>query len=193
MNDSEGLRLPPQLEAIESDTRAIAFGMASERLTGALLRSLAASKPAGELLEVGTGTGLATAWLLDGMSRDAQLTSVDFDAKVIEVARRHLGADRRLSLHCADGNEFLAGLAGRSFDLIFADTWAGKYESLDATLELLAVGGLYVIDDMLPQANWPEGHAPKVQRLLEDLSGRRQLQVTRLSWASGLVVATRVE
>jgi predicted O-methyltransferase YrrM len=39
------------------------FGMASDPLTGALLATLAASKPGGRFLELGTGTGGATAWL----------------------------------------------------------------------------------------------------------------------------------
>jgi predicted O-methyltransferase YrrM len=55
--------------------------MASEPLVGALLRSLAASKPGGRFLELGTGTGVATAWLLDGMDDRATLVSVDNDAR----------------------------------------------------------------------------------------------------------------
>jgi len=42
----------------------------------------------------------------------------------------------------------------------------GKFELLDAALALLKVGGLYVIDDMLPQANWPRRHAPRAPRLI---------------------------
>jgi predicted O-methyltransferase YrrM len=40
--------------------------MPSEPRTGAFLRELCAGKPGGNLLELGTGTGLATAWMLDG-------------------------------------------------------------------------------------------------------------------------------
>ena len=28
---------------------------------------------------------------------------------------------------------------------------------------------MYVIDDLLPQPNWPDGHAPKVPALIDDL------------------------
>jgi hypothetical protein len=31
---------------------------------------------------------------------------------------------------------------------------------------MLKPGGLYVIDDMLPQPNWPEGHAAKAEVLI---------------------------
>lgn len=47
--------------------------MGSDHLTGSLLRTLVASKPSGMVLELGTETGLATAWLLDGMDAQARL------------------------------------------------------------------------------------------------------------------------
>lgn len=64
---------PAALTDIERETKAIGFPMASDSWTGALLRTLAASKPRGALLELGTGTGLATAWLLDGMDSESTL------------------------------------------------------------------------------------------------------------------------
>jgi predicted O-methyltransferase YrrM len=53
--------------------------MASEPKTGAFLAALAASKPGGRLLELGTGTGLGAAWLLAGMDAAARLDTVDAD------------------------------------------------------------------------------------------------------------------
>ena len=67
-----------------------------------------------------------------------------------------------------DGEAFLRDASG-SFDLIYADAWPGKFSHLDEALGLLAAGGFYVIDDLLPQPNWPEGHAPKVPALVDDL------------------------
>jgi predicted O-methyltransferase YrrM len=180
------------LPAILERTVALAFPMPSEPGTGAMLRMLAASKPGGRLLELGTGTGLATAWLLDGMDRDARLVSVDIDPGPQAVARDILGADPRLEIVTEDAAGFLQRQAKASFDLIFADAMPGKYDVLDATLALLRPGGLYVIDDMLPQANWPEGHAPKVPRLLADLAAQAELRIVCLPWSSGMVVAARV-
>lgn len=50
-------------------------------------------------------------------------------------------------------------------------------------------GGLYVIDDLLPRPNWPDGHAPKVPKLIEALERDQRLKVSKLSWSSGIVVA----
>jgi hypothetical protein len=58
-------------------------------------------------------------------------------------------------------------------------------------LRVVRVGGFYVIDDMLPQANWPAGHAEKVVLLLEQLAGRKSLAIVPLAWASGIVVAVK--
>ena len=79
----------------------------------------------------------------------------------------------------------------RRFDLIFADTWPGKYRLLDETLALLNPGGLYVIDDMLPQPNWPDGHAANAEALVERLGRLPAFVTTKISWASGLIVATK--
>jgi predicted O-methyltransferase YrrM len=193
MNDAENIREPLAVPAIWQATKALGFAMASEPLACALLRTLAASKPGGNFLELGSGTGLSTAWFLDGMDPTARLTTVDNDVDAMAVLRNHLGGDQRLTTVCGDGDEFLKSIQGSSFDFIFADTWSGKYQMLDETLALLNPGGLYVIDDMLPRANWPEGHAEKAATLLERLENLPSLVVSKMSWASGLVVATKVD
>jgi predicted O-methyltransferase YrrM len=191
MNDLEIADVPAVLEAVTEDTRQLGFSMASEPKTGSLLRTLAASKPSGQFLELGTGTGVGTAWLLSGMDARSRLDSVENDPRVLAVARRHLGHDRRVTFHLSDGASFLVQSQGRQFDFIYADTWPGKFTHLDLALSLLRPGGIYLVDDLLPQASWPEGHAPKVPVLIADLEGRRGFVATKLAWASGLMVLVR--
>lgn len=191
MNDHHNLREPAALAALWADTCAAGFTMASEPLTGSLLRTLATSKPGGHLLEIGTGTGLSTAWLLDGMDPRATLITVDNDNAVLDIARHHLNHDPRLSVVCADGDAWLDTLVPGSFDLVFADSWPGKYRRLPETLALLRPGGLYVVDDMLPQPNWPEGHDLRAQALLQTLTTLPGFHTTVLSWATGIVLVAR--
>lgn len=167
--------------------------MPSDPLTCTLLRTLAASKPGGQFLELGSGTGLSTAWLLDGMDARATLTTVDNDASLLDILNRHLGHDARLKVVCADGDEFLRHAQGQQYDYVFADTWSGKYRLLGEALALVKPGGLYVIDDMLPQPNWPEGHADKVEALLRTLHALPGWHVTQMDWASGVAVAVRAQ
>lgn len=165
--------------------------MASEAKVGAVLAVLAASKPGGRFLELGTGTGHGTAWILAGMDPASRLDTVDTDADVISVAVRHLGSDPRVRFHVMDGADFLTQSAPDAFDFIYADAWPGKFSHLDQALALLGPGGMYVIDDLLPQPNWPDGHAPKVPALIADLEGRPGFTTARMAWASGLMIVVR--
>lgn len=191
MNDLNNLKEPKSIQAIWSDSHASGFTMVSEPLTGSLLRTLAASKPGGRFLELGSGTGLSTAWLLDGMDSSSRLTTVDNDESLLSILKKNLGEDPRLTVVCADGDEFLKSLKGQFFDFVFADTWSGKYRFLEEALALVSPSGLYVIDDMLPQQNWPEGHAEKVAQLVSTLEHRNDFHITKMAWASGIILASR--
>lgn len=81
--------------------------MASEPKTGSLLRTLSATKPGGQFLELGAGTGIGTAWLLAGMGIYSRLVSIDTDPAVVAIAQRHLGHDPRVTFQIMDGAEFL--------------------------------------------------------------------------------------
>ena len=192
MNDLNDINEPKAVPAIWADTRAAGFDMASDPLTCSLLRTLAASKPSARFLELGSGTGLSTAWLLDGMDSESHLTTVDNDESLLSILQRNLGADSRLKVVCSDGDDFLRSLRGQRFDFIFADTWAGKYSLLHEALELLNPAGLYVVDDMLPRPSWPEGHAEKVADLVAALERMEGFRVTKLSWASGIILAAKL-
>ena len=182
---------PAIVRVLQSEGAAIGFRLACEPWVGSLLRTLAASKPAGTLLELGTGTGVGTAWLLDGMSPDARLTSVDNDPRVSAVARRYLGGDGRVTFRTGDAAALIRRMPAAGFDLLYADAWAGKYTHLDAALRLLKPGGLYVVDDMLPQANWPADQRVHADRLKADLARRADLVLTTMACSSGVMVAVR--
>jgi predicted O-methyltransferase YrrM len=193
MDDHKISRVPAVLEAIQRDRQKLGFKMASEPQTGALLRTLAASKPKGRFLELGTGTGIGTAWLLAGMDEESKLDTVEIDPKVLEIARRHLGKDPRVTFHPDDGVSFLRKVSAPQYDFIYADTWPGKFTHLELALSLLRVGGIYFIDDLLPQPAWPDEHAPKIRALIDALEKRSDFVATRLSWASGLMVLVRTK
>lgn len=191
INDTTNLNPPDVLAQIEKETKALGFKMASEPQTGSLLRMLASSKPKGKFLELGTGTGLSACWILEGMDQESTLVTVENDESVLAVARQYLETDKRISIHLSDGKDFIDERQGQTFDFIFADTWPGKFNHLDETLALLAPGGFYIIDDLLPQSAWPKDHAPKVPKLIETLERRSDLFLTKLNWATGIIVATK--
>ena len=182
---------PMAYDSIKKATEACGFLQMSEISTCTLLKTLAASKPGSKFLELGTGTGLATAWILDGMDKDSTLISLDNDETLLSIAKENLGVDKRLTLICTDGNEWIKKNNKQKFSFIFADTWPGKYMVLEETLAMLEKGGFYIIDDMHPQPNWPDGHAEKVANLLSTLDNREDMTVTKMGWASGIVLVVK--
>lgn len=192
MTEEINQSLPKYYNAIAEATQMAGFTMASDMLACSLLHTLAASKPVGNFLELGTGTGLSTAWILDGMDAHSSLVSIDNAPIFLEIAQRFFSDDTRLQLVCTDGGEWIDQNKLLKFDYIFADTWHGKYLLLDETLSMLNKGGFYIIDDMLPQPNWPDGHHEKARKLVEDLEARKDLMLTKQIWATGMLIAVKV-
>jgi predicted O-methyltransferase YrrM len=191
MEEETNINAPSQLELINASTITHGFNMASEIQTGAMLRFLCASKPAGKILELGTGTGFATSWIIQGMDADSMLVSVDNDDSVLGIARQHLGDDVRVQFILSEGIDAITSFEPDSFDLIFADAWDGKYYHLNETIDLLKKGGIYIVDDMLPRATWHEGHQDKVNNLINQLECRDDMFIVKLCWASGLILGVK--
>ena len=191
MQDEVIYEYPPSLKRIIEGTKSLGFEMPSEPKTGALLKTLAATKPNGRFLEIGTGTGLSAAWILMGMDENSFLTSLDNDEKTQAVALENLGKDPRFSVVCADAGEWLEKNQGKGYDFIFADALPGKFTHLQLALNILNVGGIYIIDDLLPQANWPEGHAPRVPELISQIENISGFTSVRIEWASGLMLVVK--
>ncbi|MEP7144923.1 MAG: class I SAM-dependent methyltransferase [Ferruginibacter sp.] len=182
---------PATYKDIDAATKLSGFTMASDVLTCSLLRTLAASKPSGKFLELGTGTGLSTSWILDGMDTGSTLTSIDNAPAFLEIAKDKLGSDNRLDLILTDGGKWVEENKHQKFDYIFADSWHGKYLLLEEVLSMLNTGGLYIIDDMLPQPNWPHGHQEKAINLVAYLETRKDLTLTKQVWATGIIIAVK--
>lgn len=192
MNDLEIKNTPNSYTKILKETEQRGFTMPSDLKTCSLLKTLVASKPFGNFLELGTGTGLSTSWMLDGMDSASVLTSVDNDSNFQEIAHKYLRKDHRLTLVEADGEDWIRQNSNLKFDLIFADTWPGKYSLLAETLQLLDAGGIYIIDDMLPQPNWPEGHDLKAKNLIAELDSLEVYSITKMEWSTGLMMLVKL-
>ncbi len=183
---------PRALEAIMARTREIGFQSWCWPPVGALLRVMASLKPGGRLLEVGTGTGVGTSWLLDGMDATAQLLTVDINPVTQAIARSHLGMDPRLTILTEDARATVRREPPNSLDLVFADGGVGKHIMLDETLALLRPGGIYICDDTKPHPMWPPEHAAKIPPLMEALAARQDFRRIYIDWSSGVVVMVKL-
>lgn len=184
---------PKKFVQIVRETTSMGFNMASDPKTGALLRVLATTKQNGRFLELGTGTGLSAAWILSGMDSNSTLVSIDNNPQAQKVAKKYLSADDRIEFICQEGIQWLEENQAKRFEFIFADALPGKFENLNLALNLLTKGGLYIVDDLLPQENWPEGHAPKIPQLISEVESKSKLKSIRISWATGLMIVANGE
>ena len=184
-------KFPKNFNEIERATKTLNFDQVSDPLLGSLLSTLVASKPKGNILEIGTGSGLSTSFLLQGMDNESSLVSIDNGSKLVSIAKKYLGADNRVKFSVGKGEDLILATKNCSIDFIFADTWPGKYNHLEETLDLLKVGGIYVIDDMRPQENWPEGHSLKASNLIKYLENREDFSITKMCWSTGIIICTK--
>jgi predicted O-methyltransferase YrrM len=192
MRENRTKNLPPIYPIIQEKCLEIGFNMPSDILIGTMLKSLVASKRGGSFLELGTGIGLSLAWMVDGMDNASQLISIDNDPSLSKIVSEWFRLDPRVNILCHDGSDWLKNYSGELFDLIFADTWPGKYYELEETLALLKIGGFYIIDDMNSLPNWPEGHAEKAKTLIGKLESMKDFTFTQLDWSTGVILMCKI-
>ena len=193
MNDSNIQDIPTIHSEIERKSTEIGFTMPSDLYVGTLLKTLISSKPSGRFLELGTGIGLSLSWMIDGMDVESHLITVDNDPELIAIAKQYFCENERVEIVCEDGTKWIKGYKGDKFDLIFADAWPGKYSEIDEILDLIKIGGFYIIDDMSTQPNWPEGHDRNVEELVSYLENRKDFNMTKMDWSTGLIIAVRTK
>jgi predicted O-methyltransferase YrrM len=138
---------PEDAPLLAARQRAAEVGLAAvDPVTGAALRLLAATLGARSVVELGTGAGVSTQWLLRGMRSDGVLTSVDSDGEHQRLAKASLTEagvpSGRVRLIAGRALEVMPRLSEGAYDLVFCD--AARSESLDylaAALPLLRPGG----------------------------------------------------
>ncbi len=148
----ERLRPPPDALVAELERVAADEGLPIAHPDLArLLEGLAASRPDGRVLEVGTAIGYGTLHLARG-AREGRVISIDSDAERLERARGYLeraGVGDRVELVHGRALERIPELAP-GFDLVFLDAdKTGYRRQLDAVLPLVRVGGRIVVDNLL--------------------------------------------
>lgn len=153
--------VPSLVVAAERAAAEAGFELSCIPEVGRLLRVAAAAKPHGVIAESGTGSGVGAAWLHSGLGAGARLVTVEHDE---ELARRAAGLfadDSRVSVLTGDWR-----LLERHapFDVFFCDG-GGKRDDPRKVVELLAPGGLLVLDDFSPSPRWPPRVGGEVDEL----------------------------
>lgn len=191
MIDSTNLKLPNVLQGITSTTEDLELTMGNELRFGSLLRTLAASMVGSRVLQLGTGSGFLTAWLLDGMAAGSELVGIEPDTELAAVASRFLSRDQRLKLLSGDWQEQLSQLQP-GFTLAVASSPSALTGQLRETMQLLAPGGLLVAGGLTEREDWTGNDRQEAQNLLDRLELHGELRLSVIDWASGVAIATRI-
>jgi demethylmenaquinone methyltransferase/2-methoxy-6-polyprenyl-1,4-benzoquinol methylase len=183
--------VPPLVAAAIARARQAGFPLSCEPEVGRLLAVLAAHLPAGaRVLELGTGTGVGTAWIVSGLlpRTDVTVTSVEKDADNATLA----ASGNWPSFVDLRHDDALGVLAeGGAFDLIFADAPGGKHEGLDLSIAALRPRGLLVVDDMTPQPDWPDGLRAAQDKCRQALVSAPELTCAELAAGSGVILSVK--
>ena len=152
------------------------------------------------MVELGTGAGVSSLWLLRGMRRDGVLTSVDSEGEHQRLAKASLteagvpsGRARLISGRALD---VLPRLSDAAYDLVFCDAARSEnLDYLDAALRLLrpggavafagALGGGRVVD---PSAR--DADTVALRELARTVREETRLVPAMLPVGSGLLVAS---
>ena len=184
--------------------RAAEVGVACvDPSTGAALRFLAAAANARAVVELGTGAGVSTLWLLRGMRPDGIVTSVDAEPEHHRLAKQSLTeagvAPGRVRLIAGRALEVAARLTDGAYDLVVCDAnRAQNADYLSAALRLLRLGGLVVFVGALNGGKVAEPTARDAETLALRELGRIIREESRLVPAlfpigGGLLVAALIE
>ena len=183
--------IPQLVVAATSAASSAGFPFSCEPAIGRLLAVQAAHLPAGaRVLELGTGTGVGTAWIAAGLlpRSDVTVTTIEKDPHSAAVAAQRIWPGF-VDLRRGDALALLDEPG--TFDLIFADAPAGKWQHLDRTIAKLSPHGLLVVDDMTPRPDWTgEQHAQQSQ-VRRTLLTSPLLTSVDMHHGSGVILSTR--
>ncbi|HWV25966.1 MAG TPA: class I SAM-dependent methyltransferase [Aeromicrobium sp.] len=162
---------PPDIPDLVLSTldlsRQRGFISSTRHETGRLLAALAASCT-GTLAELGTGTGVGSAWLASGAPKEARIVSAELDPVLAKEVQQIFADVENVEIVSGDWTTLEQHAP---FSLLFVDV-REVMESIDVLADLLAPGGIAVLDDFVPSAFWPpivDGHVDTIrERWLTD-------------------------
>jgi predicted O-methyltransferase YrrM len=180
----------PQLVAAARALAAeLGFDHSCSAGTGRLLATLAASVT-GTVGESGTGCGVGTAWLRSGLRNGSRIVTVERDPARAAGACRLFATDPAVTV--VEG-EWTALRDHGPFALFFLDG-GGKREGVDAVADLVAAGGVVVMDDFTPVDGWPPRYdgRPDDLRIAWLTEPRFAAVEVRVSATESAILATRL-
>jgi len=160
---------------------------------GALLKFLASTIDASNVVEIGTGTGVSGLWLFRGMNSAGVLTSIDSDQERQRAAKEIFSeagiATNKIRLIAGRAIEVVGKLTDNAYDLMFINGDKLEYETLfEQSLRLLRPGGLLVFHNILGESNAADNEAVRI--VCEKIKDDSRLVSVMIPSGSGMIAAS---
>jgi predicted O-methyltransferase YrrM len=147
----------PSLAKNESEKKILSVlddiseGPVVEEIHGRLLRIIAESARAKNVVEIGTGKGVSALWLCLGLkATGGKLITHEIDYNNILTARanfKRAGVENLVTVVEGDAHRTITQLK-EPIDILFIDAEGGNLEYLNQILPLVRPGGLILVDNM---------------------------------------------
>ena len=129
--------------------------------SGAYLKYIASLISAQSVVEIGTGSGVGTLWLLKGVMSSGVITTIDPEVQHTQIAKQSLVdadiAPNRYRLITSDYLEVMRKLADRGYDLVvFRGNPEDIFDVIDEAHRILRVGGILAIDHFFGGGKVPD-------------------------------------
>ena len=144
--------------------------------TGRLLATLAATRD-GTMAEFGTGCGVGTAWLRSGVrGEEARIVTAELDPRLARPRPEIFDDDPLVEVLAADWSTLLDK---GPFSLLFLDSGTARRGRRRRVADLVADGGIVVLDDFTPCEQWPPIDLRPRRRPARAVADRRALHGRR--------------
>jgi predicted O-methyltransferase YrrM len=157
--------------------------------TGRLLSVLTGQVKQGKILEVGTGFGVGSSWILSNIAPFVEFISIDNSLEKVDLTRATLSHEQAKFVY-GDWKEIIKE---GPFQLIFADAAVVKTVEGEKLYDILDVGGMLIMDDFTPEEHWPDEWKGKPDNVREFWLNHEGLTVTEiyLTPNSSAIIATK--
>jgi predicted O-methyltransferase YrrM len=181
----DAIKVAARARGVEIGTRDLTQG------AGAYLSFLAHLLKAQSVVEVGTGSGVGSLWLLDGMLRSGTLTSIDDEMEHTSIAKLALAdaaiEPSRYRLITNPVMEVMTKLTDRAYDLVvYRHNPEDLTYAISEAERILRSGGVFVVDNFFGggKVSDPAQRDPKTIALRE---AGKALKTELEIWSTSLI------
>ena len=145
----------------------------------------------GIILEVGTGFGVGSSWILSSIAPTVKFITVDNSKERIEATANNI-RHHQAEFICGDWKEVIEK---GPFQFIFADAAVAKTIEGELLFNTLNIGGMLFMDDFTPEEHFPEEWKGKPDKVREYWLNHNGLLATEiyLTPTSSAILATKIK